>query len=253
MAKKRMFSMDVIDTDRFMEMPSSAQNLYFHLGMHGDDDGFIASPKRIMRAIGSAEDDLKLLITKGFIIPFESGVVVITDWRANNNLRNDRYHETRCLAEKKLLSVDETTGKYALLVSPLATYGCAIGIPSDNQSDTNGLPSIAKHSITEQSITDSEYISVKPQRAKRVASTKHKFGEYKNVLLTDEEFEKLKVEFADYTERIERLSAYVASTGKSYKSHYATIRNWARKETPTVAHRQRDGFIYDYSDTEGSL
>ena len=73
------------------------------------------------------------------------------------------------------------------------------------------------------------------------------------MLLTDEEFEKLKVEFADYTERIERLSAYVASTGKSYKSHYATIRNWARKETPTVAHRQRDGFIYDYSDTEGSL
>ena len=73
------------------------------------------------------------------------------------------------------------------------------------------------------------------------------------MLLTDEEFEKLKVEFADYTERIERLSAYVASTGKSYKSHYATIRNWARKETPAVAYRQRDGFIYDYSDTEGSL
>lgn len=83
---------------------------------------------------------------------------------------------------------------------------------------------------TSTSATKKDCMGVKPQRAKRTTSTKHKYGEYKNVLLTNEEFEKLKVEFADYTERIERLSAYVASTGKSYKSHYATIRNWARTE-----------------------
>ena len=59
---------------------------------------------------------------------------------------------------------------------------------------------------------------------------KHKYGEYKNVLLTDDELEKLKAEYADYLDRIERLSSYIASTGKAYKSHYATIRNWARAD-----------------------
>lgn len=114
-------------------------------------------------------------------------------------------------------------------------------------------PTTTPSTTPSTSTTKKDCISDKPQRAKRTSTTKHKYGEYKNVLLTDEEFEKLKVEFADYTERIERLSAYVASTGKSYKSHYATIRSWAQKEAPAAARRQRDGFIYDYSDTEGSL
>ena len=69
-----------------------------------------------------------------------------------------------------------------------------------------------------------------PAPAKKNKPVKHKYGEYSNVLLTDEELQKLKTEFSDYQERIERLSSYVASTGKSYKSHYATIRNWARKD-----------------------
>lgn len=59
---------------------------------------------------------------------------------------------------------------------------------------------------------------------------KHKYGEYKNVLLTDDELEKLKETFFDWEERIERLSGYIASTGKKYKSHYATIRNWSKKD-----------------------
>ena len=239
MAKKRMFSMDVIDTDRFMEMPSSAQNLYFHLGMHGDDDGFIASPKRIMRAIGSAEDDLKLLITKGFIIPFESGVVVITDWRANNNLRNDRYHETRCLAEKKLLSVDETTGKYALSVSPLATYGCAIGIPSDNQSDTGGFPSIAKHSITEQNITESEYISGKPQRTKKfVPPTLEEVKAYATERGSDVDPER----FYDYF----TAGDWKDSRGNPVRSWKQKFLTWERaqpKASPRVATVCEDDFI----------
>ena len=122
---------------------------------------------------------------------------------------------------------------------------------TDESERIRKIPSTT--TTTTPTTTKKDCMSGKPPCAERTSSTKHKYGEYKNVLLTDEEFEKLKVEFADYTERIERLSAYVASTGKSYKSHYATIRNWARKETPAAARRQRDGFIYDYSDTEGSL
>jgi len=113
MAQKRMFSIQVVDTDKFLDMSTSAQALYFHLGMHGDDDGFVASPKKIARAAGCNDDDLRFLASKGFIIPFDSGVIVITDWNVNNTLKNDRYHETVYQEEKAKISVD-LSGKYLL-------------------------------------------------------------------------------------------------------------------------------------------
>jgi hypothetical protein len=93
MANRRMFSKEVIRTDRFLEMPQTAQCLYFHLGLEADDDGFI-SPKMVMRTLGSNEDDLKVLIGKGFIIPFESGVVVVRHWKTHNYIQSDRYKRT---------------------------------------------------------------------------------------------------------------------------------------------------------------
>ena len=104
MARRRMFSLDVVDTDRFLDMPSSTQNLYFHLGMHGDDDGFVSSPKRIANNCGSNADELKILIQKEFVIPFESGVVVIIDWKRNNLIRPDRYVPTLFTEEKAQLT-----------------------------------------------------------------------------------------------------------------------------------------------------
>lgn len=106
MAQKRMFSLQVTDTDRFLDMSASAQALYFHLGMHGDDDGFVSSPRKIARIAGCNDDDLRLLAAKGYIIPFESGVVVITDWNINNTLKNDRYHPTIYAEEKSMLTTD---------------------------------------------------------------------------------------------------------------------------------------------------
>ena len=100
MANRRMFSADVVCTDRFVEMPSSTQALYFQLGMKADDDGFISSPKQITRMVGAAEDDLKLLAAKGFIIPFESGVVVISDWKINNLIPILLEHEITALSGK---------------------------------------------------------------------------------------------------------------------------------------------------------
>ena len=114
MAQKRMFSLKVVDTDKFLEMPASTQALYFHLGMHGDDDGFVASPRKIARAMGGSDDDMRLLAAKGFIIPFESGVVVITDWKINNTLKNDRYQETIYTAEKETLYLDDA-GRYGCI------------------------------------------------------------------------------------------------------------------------------------------
>lgn len=114
MARRRMFSLSVVDTDLFMDMPTSAQALYFHLGMHGDDDGFVASPRKIARATGCNIDDIRLLISKGYIIQYESGVIVITDWNINNTLKNDRYKQTIYQSEKKQLYQDQS-GRYQLL------------------------------------------------------------------------------------------------------------------------------------------
>lgn len=103
MAQKRMFTMKIVDSDAFLDMPLSAQCLYFHLNMRADDDGFIGNPKRIMRTVGCHEDDLKLLIAKRFVLVFENGVIVIKHWRMHNCISQNRYHETQYTDEKKML------------------------------------------------------------------------------------------------------------------------------------------------------
>ena len=102
-----MFAKTIIDSDAFLDMPQSTQLLYFHLSMRADDDGFINNPKKIQRMIGCSEDDLKILITKKFIITFESGVIVIKHWKIHNYIRNDRYKETTYKEEKSTLILDE--------------------------------------------------------------------------------------------------------------------------------------------------
>lgn len=105
MAERRMFAKSVIDCDMFLDMPQSARLLYYDLSMRADDDGFI-TPKKVMRMTGASNDDLQILIAKKFVIPFDSGVVVIKHWRINNYLQNDRYKETIFLDEKSMLNVD---------------------------------------------------------------------------------------------------------------------------------------------------
>ncbi|MCT3032749.1 conserved phage C-terminal domain-containing protein [Pediococcus pentosaceus] len=113
MAQRRMFSKKITDTDIFLDMPLSSQALYFHLNMHADDDGFVSNAKTVKRMIGSSDDDLKLLLTKNFIFAFESGVVVIKDWKIHNYIRKDTYNTTIYGDEKDQLSQDEN-GSYTL-------------------------------------------------------------------------------------------------------------------------------------------
>lgn len=113
MAERRMFAKTIIDSDAFLEMPLSSQALYFHLSMRADDDGFINNPKKIQRVIGASEDDLKLLVAKSFIIPFESGIVVIKHWKIHNYIQSDRYKPTVYREEKALLNV-KTNKAYTL-------------------------------------------------------------------------------------------------------------------------------------------
>ena len=106
MAQRRMFSLKIVSSDAFLDMPLSTQALYFHLGMYSDDDGFV-NPKKIMRMIGSSSDDLKLLIAKRFVLTFENGVIVIKHWKINNLIRKDFYQETVYINQKKSLTFNK--------------------------------------------------------------------------------------------------------------------------------------------------
>ena len=226
MAERRMFAKTIIDSDAFLDMPLSTQALYFHLSMRADDDGFLNNAKKIQRMIGCADDDLKLLLAKNFIIPFESGVVVIKHWKIHNYIRNDRYKPTVYAEEKAQLECKEN-GAYTL------------GIPDGYQMETQvrlGKDRLGKVRLEDNEEPPAALPGPKPVR--------HKHGEYKNVLLTDEDLDKLKTEFPDWEARIERLSSYIASTGKSYKNHLATIRNWARKDAHQPVREERGGNVF---------
>ena len=236
MAERRMFTKRIIDSDAFLDMPLSTQSLYFHLNMRADDDGFLNNPRKIQRMIGASDDDLKLLVAKRFVLAFDNGVIVIKHWRMHNYIRKDRYSQTQYIEELTKLDIKED-GSYTEKreVLPIVNHVAAIGQPDGNQVATQyrlGKDRLGKESIDNIIISDSDEPEPAP-KPKKEKPVKHKYGEYNNVLLTDEELQKLKTEYSDWAERIERLSSYVASTGKSYKSHYATIRNWARKDAET--------------------
>ena len=212
-AERRMFAKTIIDSDAFIDMPLSTQALYFHLSMRADDDGFINNPRKIQRMVGGSDDDLKLLAAKRFIIPFDSDVVVIKHWKIHNYIQRDRYKPSVYSEEKSLLEIKEN-GAYTECVQPV----------SKAETQDRLELGYSQESIGEESI--GEEAAPAPSKP-----TRHKYGEYKNVLLSDEEYAKLTSEFpADYEQRIERLSGYIASTGKSYKNHLATIRNWAKRD-----------------------
>lgn len=143
MAQRRMFSRKITETDRFLEMPLSSQALYFHLNMGADDEGFIDKAKTIQRTIGASDDDMKLLIAKGFIIPFDSGVVVIRHWRIHNYIRSDRFQSTLYQDEKTQLEYDHS--KTAML-KPLENV-----IPNGYQMDTQDR--VSKVSLDKDSLT----------------------------------------------------------------------------------------------------
>ena len=117
MAKRRMFSIDVVGTDSFSEMTKDAQILYFQLGMYGDDDGFVTSPRKIARGCNCNESAIDELEENGLIIRFSSGVLVVRDWKINNTLKNDRYKPTLCVEEFSHLQTDKA-GKYSLTENP---------------------------------------------------------------------------------------------------------------------------------------
>ena len=213
MAERRMIAKTIIDSDAFLDMPLSTQALYFHLNMRADDDGFLNNPKKIQRTIGSSDDDLKLLIAKRFIIPFESGVVVIKHWKIHNYIQKDRYKPTVYQDEKELLETKEN-GSYRLMDTECVQDGYSLEAQVRLGKDRDRLG---------EDRLDGE--NAKP--------VKHKYGSYQNVLLSDEDIQKLITEFPnDYQDRIENLSEGIEIHKYKYTNYLAVIRSWAKKDKP---------------------
>ena len=134
MAERRMIAKSIIKSDQFLDMPATTQCLYFHLLLEADDDGFINAPKSIMRVIGAKDDDMRVLQAKGYIIPFESGVIVIKHWRLHNSLRKDRYNPNPQLENERKQLVVADNKEYQLATN---------WQPNGNQLVTSGIPLVA--------------------------------------------------------------------------------------------------------------
>ena len=139
-----MFAKTIVLSDAFLDMPMSARCLYFTLGMLADDDGFVNAPRSIMRQCGASDDDMKLLITKKFVLIFDSGVIVIKHWRINNYLQKDRINPTKCVEEKATLCIDEKGGYTRTEMYTPTVY----------TQDSIGKISTGKDSVEEVSIED---------------------------------------------------------------------------------------------------
>ena len=157
MAERRMFTQKIVDSDAFLDMPLSAQSLYFHLNMRADDDGFLNNPRKVQRMIGASDDDLKLLLAKRFVLGFENGVIVIKHWRMHNLIRKDRYNPTQYVEQRELLLLKDNGAYTEKASEPLGNQLATTWQPDDNQlatQDRIGQDRTVKDSLGEGRIDD---------------------------------------------------------------------------------------------------
>lgn len=208
MARRRMFNLDIIDTDSFIEMPQSSRLLYYELCMRADDDGFVSSPKKIQRVVGCSDDDFKVLITKRFIIPFETGIVVIRHWKIHNYIQKDRYKETLYSDEKSLLTQEEN-GTYKLMDTSCIQNGDT-GKVSIELDKYNKRENIYKR---EKELPDTLLDDSKKEEKKEP------YGKYGRVKLKISEYLRLREEFGEefIQKQIELLDEYIEMNNNKNK------------------------------------
>lgn len=211
-----MFSLKVIDTDNFLDMSPTAQLLYFHLAMRADDDGFVSSPKKIMKLANVPVDDMRTLIEKRYLIPFHSGVCVIKDWSIHNLIRSDRYTETEYKDEKACLS--KVDGKY-VLNSGFPEHV----IPTGNQMEPQVRLGKVRLSNSNNNIKEKKEENT-PLFRKR--------SYLKNIPTKDYEYfqENYQASKKEVDTIADQIDSYCASKGKTYRDYKAAIRAWIQKK-----------------------
>lgn len=208
MAERRMFAKSVIDSDLFLDMPMTAQALYFHLAMRADDDGFVNNPRKIQRMIGASDDDCRILIAKQFIIPFDSGIVVIRHWRIHNYIQKDRYKPTLYEQEKAQIAPDQS-GAY---VSTLDTE-CVQDVSTLDTQVRLGKDRVGKVRIEGES---------KAKRKRFTPPTLDEVAEYCN-----ERHNSISPSaFVDYYE----ARGWKYGTGRPMADWKAAVRTWERRD-----------------------
>ena len=227
MAERRMFAKTIIDSDAFIDMPLSTQALYFHLSMRADDDGFINNPRKIQRMIGASDDDIKVLISKKFIIPFDTGIVVIKHWKIHNYIRGDRKKATVYPEEMALLEEKEN-GAYTLKNDMSDKCLSSDGqVPAKCQHRL-GKDSIGKVSIVEGSIAD-DATAAEENQLKCLGG---KLG--KNVVyLSDKQFADLldNLGLDAFNRYVERLADFIIDKNAYVHNHYETILKWVKEDS----------------------
>jgi hypothetical protein len=216
MAERRMFAKTIIDSDAFLDMPLSSQALYFHLSMRADDDGFLNNAKKIQRTIGSADDDLKILFAKNFIIPFESGVCVIKHWMIHNMIQKDRYKPTMYGEEKEKLSI-KNNKSYTMLtdcVHDVNTLEAQVRLGKASLGEVSEVKDSVKKESTKGSRLSQDWVI--PEEYIKFCQTERPDLDVK--LVTEN--------FKDF---------WISKTGSNATKldWFATWRSWVRKERAT--------------------
>lgn len=223
-----MFAKTIIDSDAFLDMPLSTQALYFHLSMRADDDGFINNPKKIQRMIGCADDDLKMLVAKRFIIPFESGIVVIKHWKIHNYIRGDRKKATAYPEEMALLTEKEN-GAYSLLTDKCQSSDSQL---TDNCPHRLGKGRLGQDRTGEDRVVEVSGMTNNGSHPPQLECLSGSLGRGV-VYLTPEQDEKLLevLGFDGYNKYIEKLADFIIEKGAKVGNHYQTILKWYEEDT----------------------
>ena len=245
MAERRMFAKTIIDSDAFLDMPVTARLLYYDLGMRADDDGFVNSPKKTMRITGASSDDMNILIMRKFIIPFDSGVVVIKHWRIHNYIRKDTYVETKYKDEKEQLTLDENNAYTTKKMQLLQLRDEYVDEPSTQVR--LGKDSIGKDSI-EKNIGDAiaPHTQVETVIQEKNSETAARKKREQFIKPTVEEIEKFAHEYNLTKLDPQYFYDYYESNGwmvgkNHMKDWKATAKNWNRRQFST--NRQRGNVI----------
>lgn len=215
MAEKRMLNRKLVTSDAFLDMPPTSQLLYFHLNLSADDDGFIDSPRMVMRLVNSSDDDIKILLAKRYLLLFDSGIYVIKHWWLHNQFRKDR-HKPTVYTEEMLQLVKKTNGSYTEK-------------QNGNQVATSGLPSIDKNRLDKISIEES---NIPPKEDEKPKPRRKSYGKYKRVKLFKEQYDDLlKLWGKDELERmITLMDMKIEEKGYKYENFSLALQNWRKKD-----------------------